>query len=468
MRTIPQNQSDFGKNRWWKASAGGLVAVATLAGGLAVSGGAAAATVVPAAARLAAVTYPTNTTKECKAGAAQIEFWDWVPGIYRMVDVFNETHPTICVKLDDVGAGDAEYVKLTDALKASAGVPDVAEVEFDELPSYEITKSVVNLANYGADKYKSLFAPFAWSEVSQGSAVYAMPGDAGPMDLFCNSAVLNKYGISLGGTWASFAAAAEKLHKANPSIYLASFDPEDMQYLVSVMAQDNAFPFSWNGGSKVTVDFTGPSEMAFAKYWQTLFSNGSIKAAADFQNAFWSDLNIGTYACWVASAWGPSYLAPNLTSKSLGSWRTYPLPQWTAGADVAANWGGSTYPVFSASSHPAQAAAFSEWMNGTSQSWNIMYTAPSSLFPTYLPLLDKSSFQSTSIPATGKTPLFNQAAAAATHVKAAPWPPFMTYFLALTTTANLINGKGTMQQDFKSLQNTMVTYAKSQGFTVST
>jgi multiple sugar transport system substrate-binding protein len=38
-----------------------------------------------------------------------------------------------------VGAGDPEYVKISDALKAGSGVPDVAEVESDELPSFEVT-----------------------------------------------------------------------------------------------------------------------------------------------------------------------------------------------------------------------------------------------------------------------------------------------------------------------------------------
>jgi hypothetical protein len=96
-----------------------------------------------------------------------------------------------------------------------------------------------------------------------------------------------------------------------------------------------------------------------------------------------------------------------------------------------------------------------------------MKTAPSSLFPTYLPLLNQPSFRSISIPATGTTPLFNQSAAAASHVQAVSWPPFMTYFLALTTTANLLNGKGTLVADFQSLQSTMTSYAKQQGFTVS-
>jgi multiple sugar transport system substrate-binding protein len=457
---------------WAKAGAGSFAALATMGLAMAAPGPASASPKTTSLSestlsRLEAASYPTNTTKACKGRGVQLEAWIWVPGIYRMVDVFNETHPGICVKLDDVGAGDTEYVKLTDAIKANSGVPDVAEVEFDELPSYEITHSVVNLVPYGADKYKSDFAPFAWKEVSQGSAVYAMPGDSGPMDLFCNSKELAQYHVTPGTTWAAFAKAAAAFHKADPKGYLTVFDPEDMQYLVSLMGQLNAFPFRWSGGAKVTVNFTGANAMKFANYWQGLISAGYVKAAADFQNAFWSDLNNGTYACWVTSAWGPSYLAPNLTSASLGDWRTYPLPQWTPGADVAANWGGSTYPVFTASKHPAQAAEFSEWMNGTMQSWKIMYTPPSSLFPTFLPLLDQKFFVTSTIPATGKTPIFNQAAAAAPHVAAVSWPPFMTYFLALTTTANIIDGKGTLPGDFKQLQSIMTSYAKSQGFTVS-
>ena len=472
LRTMRRHQGS--RRGWWRASAATVATLATVATALSAPGAASSASAAPRATlRLSTLeaangVYPTDTAKACRGkNGVQLEAWIWVPGIYRMVDVFNETHPGICVKLDDVGAGDTEYVKLTDAIKANSGVPDVAEVEFDELPSYEITHSVVNLAKYGANKYKKDFAPFAWQEVSQGSAVYAMPGDSGPMDLFCNSAELAKYHVTPGTTWAAFAKAAAAFHKADPKGYLTVFDPEDMQYLVSLMGQLGAFPFKWHGGSSVTVNFTGAKQMKFANYWQGLISAGGVKAAADFQNAFWSNLNNGTYACWVTSAWGPSYLAPNLTKASLGSWRTYPLPQWTAGANVAANWGGSTYPVFTASKHPAQAAEFSEWMNGTMKSWKIMYTAPSSLFPTYLPLLHDKTFLASGIPATGNTPLFDKAAAAAEHVKAVSWPPFMTYFLALTTMANVLNGKGTIPADFKTLQSTMTTYAKGQGFKVS-
>jgi multiple sugar transport system substrate-binding protein len=74
----------------------------------------------------------------CKnSSATKVTFWAWVPGLGRAVTEFNKTHPSICVTQEDVGAGDPEYVKISDALKAGSGAPDVAEVEFDELPSFD-------------------------------------------------------------------------------------------------------------------------------------------------------------------------------------------------------------------------------------------------------------------------------------------------------------------------------------------
>jgi multiple sugar transport system substrate-binding protein len=158
----------------------------------------------------------------------------------RAVDEFNKTHPNVCVTQEDVGAGDPEDVAITNALKAGSGAPDVAEVEFDELPSFEITHNVVNLVPYGANNYKSDFVPWAWQEVSQGSAVYAMPGDAGPMAFYYNTVLLAKYHITPPATWAEFATAAATLHKDDPSAYMTNFSAVDLQWVMSLMAQDNA------------------------------------------------------------------------------------------------------------------------------------------------------------------------------------------------------------------------------------
>jgi multiple sugar transport system substrate-binding protein len=405
----------------------------------------------------------------CSSGATKILFWAWVPGMGRAVTEFNKTHPNICVTQEDVGAGDPQYVAITNALKAGSGAPDVAEIEFDELPSFEVTHQVVNLVPYGANNYKSKFTPWAWDEVSQGGAVYAIPGDAGPMAFYYNTKLLAQYRITPPTTWAEFAADAATLHKANPSAYMTNFSAIDLQWVMSLMAQDNAWPFAYSGGSNVTINWTGPKQMAFASYWQNLLSAHEVNATTDVSATSFADLDKGIDASWLSSAWGPSYFAPDAKA-SLGNWRAAPLPQWTAGANVAANWGGSTYPVFTQSKHPKEAAEFAEWLNATDASWNITKTAPSSLFPTYLPLLNSASYKNITVPLSGSSTPGVQFTAAASQIQGVPWPPFMTEALTQSATvfAGVMNGKQTLQTAFKNFQNVLVNYAKAQGFTVST
>jgi multiple sugar transport system substrate-binding protein len=411
----------------------------------------------------------TVVAGSCSPNATKVLFWAWVPGMGRAVTEFNKTHPNICVTQEDVGAGNPEYVAITNALKAGSGAPDVAEVEFDELPSFEVTKNVVNLAPYGANTYKSKFTTWAWDEVSQGSGVYAMPGDAGPMAFYYNTKELAKYGLTPPTTWAEFATDAAKLHKANPNAYMTNFSAIDLQWVMSLMAQDNAWPFAYSGGSNVTINWTGPKQMAFASYWQNLLAAHEVNATTDVSATSFADLDKGIDASWLSSAWGPSYFAPDAKT-SLGNWRAAPLPQWTAGANVAANWGGSTYPVFSQSKHPKEAAEFAEWLNATDASWNITKTAPSSLFPTYLPLLNSSSYKNITVPLSGSSTPGVQFTAAASQIQGVPWPPFMTEALTQSATvfAGVMNGKETLQAAFTNFQNVLVNYAKAQGFTVST
>ena len=273
-----------GPRRTAGRAAAGLAAAAavSLLAACGSSGGSTSSSSTKSAAPAASGGATLEAGASCKSSSAtKITFWAWVPGMGRAVTEFNKTHPTICVTQEDVGAGDPEYVKITDALKAGSGAPDVAEVEFDELPSFEVTHNVVNLVPYGANKYKSDFVPWAWQEVSQGSAVYAMPGDSGPMAFYYNSKLLAKYHITPPTTWAQFAADAAKLNKADPSAYMTNFSATDLQWVMSLMAQDNAWPFAYTGGSKVTINWTGPAQMKFAAYWQKLLNAHEVNGTTD-------------------------------------------------------------------------------------------------------------------------------------------------------------------------------------------
>ncbi|MGH3170871.1 MAG: ABC transporter substrate-binding protein, partial [Trebonia sp.] len=333
----------------------------------------------------------------CKSGATQLTFWGWAPGYQQVVNEFNKTHPDICVTLEDNGAAINEYTKLTAALHAGVGTPDVAEVEYLELPSLEITNSLVNLVPYGVNSYKSDIAPFAWDQVSEGPAVYAMPGDIGPMAFYYNARLLSKYHITAPATWAQFATDAAALHKADPSAYLANFDPVETQWLYALMQEAGVFPFRYSGGTHVTIDFTGAAQMAFASYWQNLISAGDVNHTSDFSPVFWHNLDNDVDASWLSAAWSPADMAPNVT-KTTGDWRAAPLPQESASADLAGSWGGSTFAVVKGTAHPQQAAEFAEWYGGTMASWKILSSPAAGAFPGYTPLLDSPSLTKATIP----------------------------------------------------------------------
>jgi multiple sugar transport system substrate-binding protein len=405
----------------------------------------------------------------CSSSAVHLTFWAWVPGMNRAVNAYNQTHPGVCVTLQDPGAGTGEYNPLNNALKAGSGAPDVAEVEFDLLPSYEIQHYLVNLVPYGANNYKSDFASWAWSQVSQGSGVYAMPSDFGPMGFYYDQQTLSKYHITPPTTYSQLASEAVKMHGENSGAYLMNFPANDPQWLMDMMAQAGAWPFKYSGGANITIDWTGPAQQSFASFWQKLINEKAIATVTDLTTQAASEMDSGVIGSSIFSAWAPSYFAPDV-KKSMGQWRASALPQWSPGANVGADWGGSTYPVFSQSKYPKQAAQFSEWLTSTGASWNIVKTPPSSLFPTYLPTLESSSFKALTYPVSGSSQPNQVFSAGALTIPATPWPPFMTQVLnqGLSTFGGVMSGKETLQQAFSTFQSQEVAYAKGQGFNVTT
>jgi multiple sugar transport system substrate-binding protein len=410
----------------------------------------------------------TTHSSSCKPGATQLTFWGWAPGYDDVVAEFNKTHPGICVTLEDNGAGISEYSKLTAALHAGAGTPDIAEVEYLELPSLEITNSLVNLVPYGVDAYKSNEVSYAWDQVSQGDAVDAMPVDIGPMAMYYDTDLLSKYHITIPTTWAEFASDAAALHKADPSAYLANFDPVETQWLYALMQEAGCFPFEYTGGTHVTIDFTGSAQMAFAAYWQKLISAGDINHTSDFSPIFWRNLDTGVDASWLSAAWSPADMAPNVT-KTVGDWRAADLPQESTTTDVAGSWGGSTIAVIKGTQHPQQAAEFAEWFGGTMASWKILSSPIAGAYPGYKPLLDSSSLDNATIALSGSSKPNEVFSATASHVASIEWPPFMTEALTEgeSVFAGVLNGTETVQQAFRTYQADLVQYAQSQGFTVS-
>lgn len=426
-------------------------------------------TAMGAAAAVVAAMSPVGPAFAAKPAKATkpvtITFWSWVPGIGNAVNLFNKTHPGIHVVWDDVGAGPSEYTKLFTAISAHRE-PDVAQIEYEELPDFESTGALLNIAKYIPAGFSKNFLSWTWKEVTLGNAVYAVPQDTGPMVMFYRADIFKKYHLPVPTTWAQYAQEAATLHKDNPKIYITDFPPNDPTWLIGLTWQAGARWFQPVGNTwHVTIN--SPAADKVANYWQGLLNKGLLKTDLDFEPAWYRDLATGQVATWMAGAWGWAIVKDEAPSTA-GDWRVTTMPQWTAGASQDGNWGGSTDAVFKTTKYPAQAAEFIKWLNTNPQSWKILITQ-GGLYPSYLPAL-KSPVLAQPVSFYGGenlAPVFEKAAKAV-NVNFA-WGPEMATLVtqASALEGQVVNHKLTVVEALAKLEAETLKYMKQQGFSAT-
>ncbi len=417
---------------------------------------------VPLAACGGSSTSGSNTTST--TGPVSLTYWSWIPGMDKQVALFNKTHPNIHITLSNVGSGPVEYNKLFTAIKAN-NEPDLSQIEFQTLPQFETTGSLVDLSQYGANSVKNQFPSWMWSQVTLSNGVYAIPQDGGPMALYYRTDIFKKYNLPVPTTWAIYADDAAKLHAANPKAYITDFPPRNPGQFTGLVWQNGGNMFTTSGQSwKVSIN--NPQALQVASYWQDLISKKLVKTDPDFTNSWYSDLQTGTLATWLSGAWGNGILQQN-APQSAGKWRVAPLPQWQAGQNVSSNWGGSTTVAFKSSKHPQQASVFAQWISGNEQSAEMEFSTGA--YPALLTALSSSTVNSAQ-PFFGNQVINQVFSASAKQVNVNfQWGPSMgqVYNDMGDNFANAVNGKGTLSDGLNATQQSTITYMKKQGFSVT-
>jgi multiple sugar transport system substrate-binding protein len=403
-------------------------------------------------------------TAPATSGKVTLTFWSWVPGISQSVNLWNKTHPDIRVNLNEVTSGAAgTYAKMFSALQAG-NAPDLGQIEYATLPNFEHVGGVVNLAPYGASKVKSDFVPWTWGQVTQGSAVYAIPQDTGPMGLFYRADLFKQYGLAVPTTWDQYLSDAQKLHAAHPNVYITAFPANDAQWFAGLAWQAGAKWFSTSGDTWLTGIDDSPSQQV-ANFWQQLISDHLVKVEPDFASEWYKDLSDGTLLTWPTAVWGENTLITN-AAPTKGDWRVAPMPNWGS-TPSNGNWGGSTTVVFKDSRHPAQAAQFAEWLNTNPQSITGLITK-GGLYPADL-TGQKQPAANSPVPFYGGQNIWQVFQADGKLVNTSfQWGPIMnTTFTQMSDGfGKATGGSETLGQVLSSTQSQTIAAMKSQGFSV--
>ena len=399
----------------------------------------------------------------------ELTFWTWVPNIHKEIALFEKKYPAIKVKAVNAGQGVTHYTKLRTAIKAGSGAPDIAQIEYQAIPTFTITDSLLDLSRYGASWLRGKFVDWTWAQVSgPNGKVWAIPQDTGPMGLLYRADIFAKHGIKVPKTWDEFAEAARKLHKADPGVYLTNLAANEAAAWHGLLWQANAKPYALSGKSHIAIHVDDAISKQLGEFWGGLAKEGVISTDPDFTDAWYAGLNKGKYATWITAAWGPAFLSGSAKATA-GKWRAAPLPQWDATRTNSGNWGGSTTAVIRSTKNPVAAAQFAQFLNSDPASAK-MFATEQSLFPATNALLLDDSF-------TGATPSFyggqkvNQLFAGISDTVGTEfqWPPFLDQAATdwTKTVGKSLAGKTDTPAALDAWQKQLTAYAKNQGFTVT-
>lgn len=407
------------------------------------------------------ITKAMNTT-------TTINFWSWLPNVNDEVKLFEAKYPKITVNVLNVGQGPAEYTKVSNAISAGKGQPDVVQIEYPYISQFQLTDSLLDLAPYGAASLKSQFSPSIWNQVTRGKQVLAVPQDSGPMGNLYRKDILDKAGITApSATWTDFAADAAKVKSATGS-YLTDLPPNDAGVYIGLLWQAGVKPFTYTGGKDVTINLDTAKAQQVGSYWQGLIEKNLVAVDPNFTSDWYQGLATGKYATWLTAAWGPVFLAGQ-AKDTAGLWRAAPLPQYTAGASVSANLGGSTSAVLKSSKNPIAAYELAKFINTDPASVK-MLNDTQSLFPPQTAVLDSAAFKDQAAAFYGGQKVNGLFAGISDTVdKNFDWPPFMDFVYSSfnNTLGKAIADKGDLNAGLKAWQSALATYAKQQGFTVT-
>ena len=343
--------------------------------------------VVSAVAAGAAITLLSGCGTAAGGSGAEtttLGYMGWVPQAEKVVAIWNDAHPEAPVDYSPVANGQEAYPKIRSSVQAgNAGC--LAQLTLDQVPSFVADGMLLDVTEY-ADDAQGDFLDWTWQQVSPGGKTYAIPQDTGPMALYYRADLYEQYGIEVPTTWDEFAAAAEKVHAADPGKNLTYLATDDSSTVAAYAWQRGSSWFSIDDDSwKVGIDDGASAESA--EYWQGLLDSGAISTTKRWDPGFYSELASGRYLSMIGGAWNTALIKANVGETS-GNWRVAPMPT-VAGSTTSANSGGSAVAVLKGCADPEKAVEFATWLNSSEESLDILAAADGGgLYPAATAALD--------------------------------------------------------------------------------
>ncbi|MBT1165094.1 ABC transporter substrate-binding protein [Bifidobacterium felsineum] len=396
----------------------------------------------------------------------EIVFWGWGNGIKETIDAFEKANPNITVKYSSTGTAADTATALQNAIAAGKGAPDVIMLEDATVPQFVVDGSVIDLSQFGADKFADDFAAGPWAKMLQEGKPYALPIDSSPEVFFYNKATFDKAGVDGESikTWDDYYEAAKKVRALGGDYYITN--SIDYQPFLAQAWQAGAQPFKVDG-ENITINMNDKGLQQYVAFQQKLIDEDLINPKiTNWSDDWYRSLGDGTTATLSIGAWMPTDLETGAAAGK-GNWRVAQLPQWTDGEEASSEDGGSSLAITAQSKNTAAAYKFAEFLTHGD---GAKVMADHGTFPATKKLLEDPSFQSEKNEYFGRQEVNKVLAEAAERkVSKFQYLPYNSFAQSKygDDVVPAFQGKTTLKDALAKYAKTLADYGTDQGYTVS-
>ncbi len=405
----------------------------------------------------------SEDTASGSTDSGTLTVWAWDNTVEPIADAYMAEHPDVTIEVVNAGTGNDQYTALQNAVAAGSGIPDLAQIEYYAVPQFAIGGALADISDLGASDLDGTYSSGPWESVQQGDGIYGLPMDSGPMALFYNTSVFEKYGVAVPTTGDEYLTAARALHAADPDVYITN-DTGDAGFATSMIWQAGGQPYTVDG-TDVTIDFTDAGSQKFAELWQTLIDEDLLAPISSWSDEWYQGLGNGTIASLTTGAWMPGNLEASVTA-SAGQWRVAQMPQWEAGASDTSENGGSAMSVTEASTNKALAYDFLSYLSNGD---GVQIRIDAGGFPATTADLESEEFLSQESDYFGGQKINEVLSEAAADVVTGwSYLPFQVYANSIfnDTVGQAYVSSTTLAEGLADWQQASVDYGNEQGFTV--
>ena len=313
------------------------------------------------------------------AGAQEILLWSSATGpdgerIQKTIDAYNATNPDYKVKFVSMQA-DTFNTKLSTAGRSGKGVPDLALVASEALPTYQSQEMLVSWDEViaGTELKRENYVESAWDVGNLDGSQYGIPATMGSWVMYYNEDLMNKYapGSMDDGyiTYAEIEAAGAAAKADGIYSYANTWSMQNYSNLYLQMGGE------WlDAEGKININ--NETSVAVAEELKKLNDLGYMVPNGEDANKMFLNQKLiflpeGT---WMLS---------NMEKITNFTWKETFTPQWDANAVVQCS-GVDQFAIFKSSEERGQEkmqgmVSFLEWLQSNQLEWVKSGANPSAL-----------------------------------------------------------------------------------------